>query len=491
VAGRRLITLSLFVATFLVALDNSITATAMPTVIGELGGVHLYAWVFSAYLLSSTVTVPLYGKLADLYGRKPVYLVATGLFLVGSILCAQSQTMEQLIAFRLVQGIGAGGVLPVTQTILGDVYPMAERARVTGMFSAVWGVSALLGPATGGFLTEQLSWRWIFYVNLPLCLMSMTLMWLFLHESVERRRHSIDILGALMLSGSATALLLALQSASEPGLQLALYAIAFALVPAFIWQERRAPEPLVPLGLFAQRVLGASTLAALLMGVVMYGQTSFLPPFVQGVMGATPTVSGLVLASMSIAWSAATPIGGRLLLRLGFRIPCMIGGALLTLGFLLLTQVPPDASLLVPAAVACVIGAGFGFVSVVTILAAQAAVGWEQRGVVTSANQFARNIGGTVGVPIAGAFFAGYVATAAAAGFDPNAVLSVETRGLLPATELVYLQDTLTASLRSVYVLFACMGALATLVAAFLPGGPPVEAAPASSASASARASAG
>jgi EmrB/QacA subfamily drug resistance transporter len=473
-AGRRLITLALFVATFLVALDNSIIATAMPTVIGQIGGIHLYAWVFSAYLLTSTVSVPIYGKLADLYGRKPVYLVATALFLLGSMLCGQAQSMEQLVAFRLLQGIGAGGVLPITQTIVGDVYPLEERARVVGLFSAVWGVSALMGPAIGGFLTEQASWRWVFYVNLPLCLLSMTLIWLFLHESVQHRPHSIDFLGAAALTGSASALLLALQATDNPALQATLYVIAFGLVPVFIWQERRTPEPLIPLGLFTRRVLAASTLVALLMGVVMYGQTSFLPPFVQGVMGASPTVSGLVLASMSIAWSAATPVGGRLLLRLGFRIPCMLGGGLLALGFVLMMQVPADAELWVPAAIACVIGAGFGLVSVVTILAAQSAVGWDQRGVVTSANQFARNIGGTVGVPIAGAFFAGYIAAAVAAGLDPNSVLAPDVRATLAQTDLTFLQAVLSDALRTVYVLFAITAALAVVVAAFLPGGRPV-----------------
>src|SRR5689334_4459853 len=189
---RRLITIALFVATFLVALDASVVATAMPTVIGQIGGIQLYAWVFSAYLLTSTVTVPIYGKLADLYGRKPVFLFSIALFMVGSMLCGQSQTMEQLIFFRLVQGLGAGGVLPINQTILGDVYPLEERARITGLFSTIWGVSGLLGPAIGGFLTEHVSWRWVFYVNFPLCVLTIVLIWMFLHEHIQRRRHVID-----------------------------------------------------------------------------------------------------------------------------------------------------------------------------------------------------------------------------------------------------------------------------------------------------------
>ena len=190
---RRLITLALFVATFLVALDTSVVSTAMPTVIGQIGGIQLYAWVFSAYLLSSTVSMPIYGKLADLFGRKPVLLSGTALFLGGSMLCGQSQTMEQLIAFRLLQGLGAGGILPITQTLMGDIFPLEQRARITGLFSTVWGVAGLLGPAIGGFLTEHVSWRWVFYVNFPLCVLSMVLISSFLHEHIRRRRTSIDV----------------------------------------------------------------------------------------------------------------------------------------------------------------------------------------------------------------------------------------------------------------------------------------------------------
>src|SRR5438105_2451659 len=219
----------------------------MPTVIGQIGGIHLYAWVFSAYLLTSTVTVPIYGKLADLFGRKPVFLLSVAVFMVGSMLCGQAQTMEQLIAFRLLQGLGAGGVLPINQTILGDVYPLEQRARITGLFSTVWGVSGLLGPGVGGFLTEHVSWRWVFYVNFPPCVLSILLISWFLHEHIQRRRHSIDYLGAATLSASVALLLLGLQSTGNLLVQLVLYVVAAALVPLFVWQERRAAEPLVPL----------------------------------------------------------------------------------------------------------------------------------------------------------------------------------------------------------------------------------------------------
>src|SRR5438132_1247271 len=335
-ADRRLITLALFVATFLVALDTSVIATAMPTVIGQIGGIQLYAWVFSAYLLTSTVTVPIYGKLADLFGRKPVFLASVAPFLVGSMLCGQAQSMEQLIAFRLLQGLGAGGVLPITQTILGDVFPLEERARITGLFSTVWGVSGLLGPAIGGFLTEHVSWRWVFYVNFPLCILSIVLLSRFFHERLQPRRHSIDVLGAVTLSGAVALLLVGLQSTDDLPRQLLLYGIAAILVPVFVWQERRAPEPLVPLWLFGRRAIGISTLGGVLLGFDLFGQSTFLPPFVQGVMGATPTLSGFVLAGSSIGWPIASAVGGRLLLRWGFRGPCVLGGVFLLIGFALL-----------------------------------------------------------------------------------------------------------------------------------------------------------
>lgn len=444
----------------------------MPTVIGQIGGIHLYAWVFAAYLLTSTVTVPIYGKLADLFGRKPVFLASVTIFMVGSMLCGQAQTMEQLIVFRLLQGLGAGGVLPINQTILGDAYPLEERARITGIFSTIWGISGLLGPAIGGFLTEHVSWRWVFYVNFPLCILSMLLIWRFLRERIQRRGHQIDYVGALTLSGSVAALLLGLQSSENPQLAVALYAIAIALVPVFIWQERRAAEPLVPLWLFGQRAIGVSTLGGLLLGWALYGQSTFLPPYVQGVMGATPTISGFILAGSSVSWPLASTIGGRLLLRAGFRFPCLVGGLLLTVGFALLLLMTPESSLFLPLAVSGVLGLGFGFYAVTTILAAQSAVGWEHRGVVTSANTFSRNIGGTIGVSIAGALFTSGVMQATV---DPNELLSPSVRSGLPPEVLAGLQALLAQSLSSVYVLFVGVAVVATLIAAFLPGGPPTQ----------------
>ena len=469
---RRLVTLALFVATFLVALDTSVVSTAMPTVVSQIGGIDLYAWAFSAYLLTNTVTIPIYGKLSDLYGRKPVFLASTAIFLVASALCGQAQSMQQLIAFRLLQGIGAGGVLPTTQTILGDVYPLAERARLTGLFSTIWGVSGLLGPAIGGFLTEHVSWRWVFYVNLPLCVLAIALVWSFLHEQIERRRHEIDVVGALSLSGAVGLFLLGLQNPT-PGnasQSAGLYGLVAGLAAVFVWQERRAPEPLVPLGLFRRRVIGLSVVICGLIGVVLYGQTAFVPPFVQGAMGNPPTVAGFVLAAASISWPIGSTIGGRALLRWGYRAPCLIGCGILAIGFAAMGVLPPSASLLAPLAIEFLLGPGFGLTLNLTTLSMQDAVGWEQRGVVTGVNQFARNIGGILGLSVAGAIFSAGVNTVSSRGVDPNELLS--PTGVSASTpDLSFFQGVLAGSLHAVFLLMAVAALLAGVAAVLLPPG--------------------
>jgi EmrB/QacA subfamily drug resistance transporter len=479
--SKRLILVALIVATFLVALDQAVISTAMPTVIGQLGGINLYAWVFSAYLLTSTISVPIYGKLSDLYGRKPLFLAATAIFLVGSALCGQSQTMTELIAFRLVQGLGAGGVFPITQTIIGDIFPLQQRARLQGVFSTIWGVSGVLGPAIGGFLTQQASWRWCFYVNLPLSLLAIVLVARFLNEHVVRRSHRIDYAGAVLLTLSVTLLLVALQlpSSGDSGLVLpiALIAIAVGLLFAFVWQERRHPEPMVTLSLFANRAIGIGTLGAMVTGVVLFCQTVFVPPFVQGVLGSTPTVAGFVLAATSIGWPIASTAAGFILLRVGFRPPAVFGGLLLTAGFALMAMQTASSTLVFLAVLQVVLGVGFGLYLPVVLLAVQNAVGWEQRGVVTSANQFARTIGGTIGVAVAGAIFAAGVDRASALGANPNDLLDATARAALDPGILQPLTAILTDSLHAVYLMCVVVALFSTLVALVLPGGKPSTAA--------------
>jgi hypothetical protein len=303
----------------------------------------------------------------------------------------------------------------------------------------------------------------------------MFLIWLFLHERIAHHRHRIDYLGALLLSAAVTSLLIGLQASDNPQLRGGLFVAAAVLGPLFVWRERRAPEPLIELGLFSIRGIGIGTLGGSLVGFLLNGQTAFVPPFVQGVLGATPTIAGFVLAGTSVGWPFASTAGGRMLLRWGFRGPALLGGIVLIVGFGLLLLIDAGSSLWFATLIQAIIGTGFGFYSVSTLLAAQSAVGWDRRGVVTSASQFARNIGGTIGVSIAGAIFAAGVATAAREGLDANLLLSPLSAEQLAPAALDSLRSVLGDSLHGVYVLFVVVSVLATVVAVFLPGGRPVE----------------
>jgi EmrB/QacA subfamily drug resistance transporter len=471
--NRRLITLAAFASTFLVSLDTAVMATAMPTVVTQLGGIASYAWVFSAYLLASTVTVPVYGKLADLVGRKSVFLASTLLFLVGSMLCGVSQDMTQLILFRVVQGIGAGGITPSTQTILGDIYTLPERAKIAGIFSAIWGISGLMGPAIGGLLTEHFNWRAVFYVNGPICLLAMGLIWSFLHERIERRQVRIDYPGAILLSTGVTALLFGLQG--DLTLQdivlpaPALYAIAVVSLAGFIVQERRHPEPLVPLTIFANRVIVACTLAATAGGAAWYGMLAFVPPYLQSIQGATPLVAGLVLGITDVGWTIASTTMGHTVMRVGLRPPAVLGGLLAAVGFAAFRFVPVDSGLWLPSLITFEIGLGLGLFLPLTTIAAQNAVGWSLRGVVTGMSMFARTIGGSVGVAIAGTVFAAGISVAAATGVDPNLLVSNAGRAQVPADQAAALQVVLAHTLGDVFMVFVAAGLCAAAALAFLP----------------------
>ena len=298
------------------------------------------------------MTVPVYGKLADLFGRKRVFLASTLLFLLGSILCGMSQDMTQLIMFRVVQGIGAGGIQPSTQTILGDIYSLAERAKIAGIFSAIWGISGLLGPAIGGVLTEHFTWRAVFYVNVPICLVAMALIWSFLHERVSHREVRIDYLGAVLLSIGVTSLLLALQGdfpvASTVVPALALLAVTVLALAGFVVQEVRHPDPLIPLSIFGNRVILVCTLAAAAGGAAWYGMLAFVPPYLQSIQGATPLIAGLILGFTDAGWTIASVSMGHTVTRIGLRPPAVLGGLLAAVGFAAFHFVPIDSGLWLP-----------------------------------------------------------------------------------------------------------------------------------------------
>ncbi|WP_043711771.1 MDR family MFS transporter [Corallococcus macrosporus] len=397
---RPLTTLALALSLFMAALEATVVSTAMPTVVGELGGIQHYAWVFTAYMLSSTITVPIYGKLADLYGRKPVLLFGIGLFLAGSIASGLSTSMAMLIAFRTLQGLGAGAMQPVALTVIGDLYTLEERAKVQGAFSAVWGIAGLIGPITGGFIVKYLTWHWVFFINIPVGVGCAVLLMSYFHERVERKPQQLDYAGATLLTGWVVALLVGVQGV---GMNLWGLPVAAVLLAAFVAVERKAPEPIIPMSIFKVPAIVISSIAGALFSAAMFGATTYVPLFVQGVLGGTPTEAGGMITPMIVGWPAAAVVAGRLLLKTGFR-PLIVGGLGLTVvgTGLMALLLGPQAPRLVPEVAMGLFGIGMGFASTALLIAVQTSVGWELRGVATASNMFFRTIGGAIGVGLMG-----------------------------------------------------------------------------------------
>jgi EmrB/QacA subfamily drug resistance transporter len=405
------------------ALDATVVGTAMPTVIGQLGGIDQYGWVFAAYLLTATTTVPVFATLADRYGRKPIFLSGLAIFVGGSMLCGISQTMLQLIIFRALQGLGAGAVTPIAFTIVGDIFEPRQRAKMQGFFSSVWGVAAIIGPALGGLITGTVGWRWVFYINVPAGLIAAILIGTTLHESFERRSHRLDWVGTLTLTGGVAALLLGVSEGSRAGFAqpavLALLAAALVLLVVFGRNERNAAEPLIDPGLVRRPIVAAGLAIGTLAGVIMFGVTAYLPPVVQGVHGGSPLEAGAAVAAMSLSWPIASIVAGRAMLRYGSR-PCVLAGTgFLVIGGLLLLLVTGFDSLWYAGVSAAVVGLGMGLITTPVLVSIQTSVSWQQRGQATGLVQFSRTIGGAVGTGLMGAILAAAVGPQASAILDP------------------------------------------------------------------------
>ena len=396
------VTLGLFMG----ALENTVAGTAMPTIVASLGGIEHYSWVFAAYMLAATVMIPLWGKMADLIGRRPALFGGLSCFMLGSALCGAAHSMPQLIAFRVVQGLGAGALFPVGMTIAADLFTLQQRTKVIAMFSAMWGVASLVGPLAGGYLTEQISWRWVFYINLPFGLVSALLVGLTYRERYQRRGTiTLDYAGMITLSMGVTLLLIGVQraAAAEVLTTVAGSAVAAGLLAAFIGFEKRSTEPLIPLVLFHERLVTVATLQGMLTGMAVFGALSFTPLFAQAVMGASPTQGGVVLTPFILAWVVTGPLGGRLLLRHGYRWVTAVGMVPLITGATLLTQVSAHTTRSQLIVAVILMGVGGGLTAPVQTIAVQHAVKGHLTGVATSVIVFARTIGGALGTSIMGA----------------------------------------------------------------------------------------
>ena len=428
---QLLITAGILTALSVAALDFSVVGTAMPTIIGQLGGLSEYAWVFTGYMLTSTTTVPLFSKLADMYGRKPIFLFGLTTFVVASLLCGLAGSMVELIAYRTLQGLGAGALQPIAFTIVGDIYTPAQRARMQGLFSAVWGTSAVVGPALGGVITTTIGWPWVFFINLPVGIVAAIIIIRTFHEKFERRPHRIDWWGMVTLTGGVAIILFAL---SEAGDQLGYTSPAFVgllaagslILLAFLWFERRAAEPLIDFGLLRIPVIRGGLAIGTLSGVVMFGLTTFVPPLVQGVHLGSAVEAGAAVAGLSIGWPIGSVIGGRAMLTYGARNLVVGGTALHIVGTALLTQAVTNSDLWVPVAATIVAGFGMGIASTPIMVSIQGSVAWAQRGMATGLQQFSRSIGGSIGVGLMGGILTAAVGGHSAVILDPIRRLSAD-----------------------------------------------------------------
>jgi EmrB/QacA subfamily drug resistance transporter len=466
--NRPLTVVSLLLSLSMAAMEMTVVSTAMPTVVGDLGGIHLYSWVFTAYLLTSTVSVPLFGKLADLYGRKPVLLAGIGVFLVGSIASGLAGGIGTLIAFRALQGLGAGAMQPTTLTIVGDIYNLEERSRMQGVFGAVWGVAGLIGPLLGGIIVKYLSWRWVFFINVPAGIAAAILLMVALHENVERRRHSLDWAGAGLLTVGLTALLIGVHGGRAAAVGIPVAALSLLV---FLVAERRASEPVLPLDLFRQRVIGVATVAGALVGAGMISMVTYVPLYVQAILGGSPTEAGSAITPMVIGWPIASAVSGRLLPRVGFR-PLVRTGLLISAvaAVALAALLRPATSIHVPQALSALYGVGLGLANTALLIAVQTSVEWRQRGVATASTMFARTIGGTLAVGALGAVLSSALLRGGSLASDAaDRLLGPEHGAGLDPGVLRDLAASLQAGLGMVFWAIAGIAIVAAVISLFFP----------------------
>ncbi|GLI26316.1 MFS transporter [Agromyces rhizosphaerae] len=424
---RGPILIALMLSTGLIAIDATILATAVPSVVADLGGFAQFPWLFSIYLLAQAVSTPVYAKLADTIGRKPLMLFGVGLFLVGSVLCGFAWDMGSLIVFRAIQGLGAGAVMPISVTIAGDIYTVRERAKAQGYLASVWAMSSVVGPTLGGVFSEYLSWRWIFFVNIPLCLIAAWMLFRNYHERLEPRRHRIDVAGASTLTVGLTLVILGLLEGGQAWAWLSWQsAVAFIggglLLIVFGFIERRAAEPVLPIWIFQRRLILTTSLIALGIGAALIGLTAYVPTFLETSAGVTPLVSGLAVAALTLGWPIAASQSGRLYLRIGFRSTAFIGLSITVAGSAMLYLFAAWPSAVLSATACFVVGLGMGLVATPTLIAAQSSVPWNERGVVTGTNMFTRSIGSAIGAAVFGAVGNGIIARSGLGSESPEAI---------------------------------------------------------------------
>jgi len=430
-SARALVIASVMTSMFMIAIEATIVSTAMPQIVAQLGGLHLYSWVFSSFLLTQTAMTVVFGKLADVYGRKPMMLVGIAIFLIGSILAGFAGSMMTMVVFRLIQGVGAGAIQPVAMTIVADLYPARERGKIQGYLASVWAISAVLGPIAGGLIIRDWSWPWVFWINVPIGVAAAAGFTVFLHEHAEHERRSIDIAGAVLFTIAVASLLIALTEAGTsndtPGLAAGgVFCLSSVL---FVAQERRAADPMISFALWGRRPIAAANSVGVLASMALIGLTTFLPMYVQGVLHRTPVIAGLALTMMLVGWPAGATLAARSFHRFGLRQILVAGSVLIPAGTAVFVLLTPESSPVAAAFGSLVMGLGMGLISVSSLVLIQELVDWSRRGSATASNLFARNLGSTLGATALGAVF-NYGLTHAN---DGKSVTSDQLRQLLDA----------------------------------------------------------
>jgi EmrB/QacA subfamily drug resistance transporter len=459
-------------AIFMAAVEVTIVATAMPTIIAELGGARFFSWVFAAYLLTQAVTTPIYGRLADIYGRKRVFVAGSSLFLAGSTACGFTWSMASLVLFRIVQGLGAGCIQSVATTIVGDLYEASDRARVQGWLSGVWAFAAIIGPILGAFIVQHLHWAFVFWINVPIGLVTIWLFCAFLDEQFQRREHQIDTLGSLLLMLGVGAIMTGLIQGQglAPRIVALFTGTGFAALAWLVVQERRAHEPIIPVTLLRNRVFAIGTFGSLVIGALLMCVVGFLPTYVQAVMGRSAAMAGFVVATLSVAWSCGSIAAGRLMPKTSYRWTGAAGAVALLGGTVLLVMIDPHNGLIAMIAGALLIGIGMGVCNIVFLLVVQGSVGWGERGIATASTLFTRTIGQTVGAGLAGAILNFGISRYAPNSSDVLDLLLDATRrqGLDPQ-HVAGMVEAVANSLHDVYLVAALLAVITLATALLLP----------------------
>ncbi len=482
---RRVVTAACMMAIFMAAVEATIVATAMPTIVSDLGGFALFSWVFAAYLLAQAVSTPVYGRLADLYGRKRMFFIGATIFLVGSTACGFTWVfnsfalnpvidwgMAALVVFRIFQGLGAGSIQSMATTIVGDIYPPQERARVQGWLSSVWGAAAIAGPLLGAFIVEHVHWAFVFWINLPIGAAAIAILARYHDEHVKPRSHQIDLRGAVLLMLGIGAILMPVIQAQELNgiVSAGLLGAGIVALVLLAFEERRTPEPILPFKLWRRRTMIGANFGGLFLGMLLMCVVAFLPTYVQTVMDRSATFAGFAVGSLSVAWSFGSVIAARVMGVSSYRTTGIIGGMLLIAGtsFLIaLTQTSPFPWLL-PGTI--LIGFGMGFCNQTFLLVMQGSVGWNERGVATSSFLFLRTIGQALGAALGGAILNLGIARYAPAADDMlGKLLDPARRAGLGADTIAHLTAAIAGSLHEVYVIAEVLAALTLLMSMFVP----------------------